>query len=133
MFWKKKSNNNNQLAGFLGKDANIKGSLSYTGTVRLDGKMEGQIHTVGTLIVGENAVITADIYADTLIVCGQITGTVFAKQKVHLLATARLCGTVHAHTLIIDEGANFSGQSDNLVSDSAALSPQEAPSDNKKR
>ena len=41
----------------LGKSADFKGVVSFDGTVRIDGRVEGEIHTTGTSIVGEHAVI----------------------------------------------------------------------------
>ena len=50
-----------EIIAFLGKGTEFKGVLSYEGTVRIDGKVEGEIITKGTLVVGESAIINAEV------------------------------------------------------------------------
>src|SRR5229473_6589756 len=78
---------------FLSKAAQFKGIINFEGTIRIDGKLEGEIHTKGTLVVGEHAVIEGDISADVVISGGRITGNVVASEKVQLLATGIVIGT----------------------------------------
>ncbi|MDC4224547.1 MAG: polymer-forming cytoskeletal protein [Candidatus Manganitrophus sp.] len=52
----------------------LKGFITYSGTVRIDGKVEGEIITQGKLVVGETAVINAEISAGTVICGGKISG-----------------------------------------------------------
>ena len=94
---------------FLGKGARFKGSISFEGTIRIDGRLEGEIHTKGTLIVGEHAEIEGDIDADTVISGGRITGNIIASQKVQLLAPGTLIGTVKAPIFSLEEGVGFTG------------------------
>jgi cytoskeletal protein CcmA (bactofilin family) len=97
---------------FLGKGAQFKGIISFEGTIRIDGKLEGEIHTKGTLVVGEHAVIEGDISADVVISGGRITGNVIASEKVQLLATGIVIGTIKTPILSIEEGVRFSGTCD---------------------
>lgn len=74
------------IVAFIGKGVEFKGTISYSGTVRIDGFLDGEIHTDGTLLVGEEAVITAKVSAGTIVCMGKITGDVTAKEKIKLLA-----------------------------------------------
>lgn len=47
------------VSAFVGKGVEFKGTITYNGTVRIDGLLDGEIHTEGVLLVGEEAVITA--------------------------------------------------------------------------
>ena len=94
---------------FVGKGVEFKGIISYNGAVRIDGTMEGEIHTEGTLLVGEEAVITATVSAGTIICKGKITGDIQAKEKVKLRTPAILNGSVTTPTLSIEEGVLFNG------------------------
>src|SRR5437762_14143326 len=69
----------------LGKGADFKGVVSFDGTVRVDGRVEGEIHTTGTLIVGENAMIEGIVSAGVLMNSGKINGTITASEKIHIL------------------------------------------------
>jgi len=97
------------LVGFAGQHCTIHGTLNFTGTMRIDGRIEGQIVTSGTLIVGEGGQVHADIQANVVVCGGAIEGNVIAKERVQLLAPSVLTGTVRTPLLIIEEGAQFNG------------------------
>jgi len=88
-----------EVIAFVGHGVEFKGVITYDGTVRIDGRLEGEIHTEGVLVVGEAAVITAQVTA----------GTVVASGKVRLLAPAVLNGSVKTPLLSIEEGVLFNG------------------------
>jgi len=97
------------LVGFVGQNCTITGTLNFTGTMRIDGRIEGQIVTHGTLIVGEGGQVHADVQAGVVICGGTIDGNVVARERVQLLAPSVLTGTVRTPLLIIEEGAQFNG------------------------
>ena len=101
--------NPDEIIAFLGKGTEFKGIISYEGTVRIDGRVEGEIITKGTLVVGESAVIHAEISARTIVSGGRITGNIAASEKVQLLAPAVLTGAVKTPLLVIEEGVRFNG------------------------
>ncbi len=97
------------VIAFVGKGVEFKGTITYNGTVRIDGILDGEIHTEGTLLIGEEAVLTAKVSAGTIISKGKITGDITAKEKVRLLSPAILNGSVKAPTLSMEEGVLFNG------------------------
>jgi cytoskeletal protein CcmA (bactofilin family) len=97
------------INAFVGKGVDFKGTISYHGTVRIDGTLEGEIHTEGTLLVGEEAVIKAKVTAGTIVCKGQITGDILAKEKVTLRAPAVINGGVETPMLSMEEGVQFNG------------------------
>lgn len=99
----------NDVIAFVGKGVEFKGVIKYNGTVRVAGRLEGEIHTDGVLLVEDGAVITAQISAAKVVSRGQITGDIVASEKVNLLAPAVLNGSVKAPLLSIEEGVLFSG------------------------
>ncbi len=97
---------------FLGKGVDFKGIVHFEGTVRIDGRLEGEIHTKGTLIVGDLAIIKGIISAGVLVSSGKINGTVTAAEKVQLLKSAVLIGDVRTPVITIEDGAHFHGMCD---------------------
>lgn len=97
------------VIAFVGKGVEFKGTITYDGTVRIDGRLDGEIHTEGVLLVGEEAVITARVSAGTVICRGKITGDIVAKDGVKLEAPAELNGSVKAPKLSMEEGVLFNG------------------------
>jgi cytoskeletal protein CcmA (bactofilin family) len=97
------------VSAFVGKGVVFKGTITYNGTVRIDGTLEGEIHTDGILLVGEEAVITAKVTAGTIVCKGQITGDIHARDKMKLRAPAIINGGVTTPMLSMEEGVLFNG------------------------
>ena len=97
------------IVAFIGKGVEFKGTMSYSGTVRIDGILDGEVHTDGTLLVGEEAVLTAKVSAGTIVCMGRITGDVIAKEKIKLMAPGVLSGGVKTPSLSMEEGVQFNG------------------------
>ncbi|HMZ55079.1 MAG TPA: polymer-forming cytoskeletal protein [Nitrospira sp.] len=98
-----------EINAFVGKGVSFKGVISYNGTVRIDGNLDGEIHTEGVLLVGEDAVLTAKITAGTVVCKGKITGDISAREKVKLRAPAVVNAGVKAPLLAMEEGVVFNG------------------------
>ena len=94
---------------FLGKGAQFKGIIHFEGTIRIDGRLEGEIHTKGTLMVGEHAVIEGDISADVVVSGGHINGNLTATERVQLLPSAVLNGDLKTPFLKVEEGVQLHG------------------------
>lgn len=104
-----RSETGEEVIAFVGKGVEFKGTITYSGTVRIDGFLDGEIHTDGVLLVGEEAVITAKVTAGTIVCKGKITGDIHAKEKIKLRAPAVINGGVKTPMLSIDEGVLFNG------------------------
>ncbi|MGQ0696391.1 MAG: bactofilin family protein [Nitrospiraceae bacterium] len=102
----------NENFTFLGKDVVFKGVVNFNGTIRIDGRVEGEIHTTGTLIVGEYAVIKGIISAGIVLTSGKINGTVTATEKIQLLKPGVLIGDIRTPAILIEEGSHFHGMCD---------------------
>ena len=92
----------------IGGDVELKGNLHTTGEVQFDGKIEGDLNC-GALIIGENAAVDGSVSADSVVVHGQLTGTIRAK-NVKLEKTARVNGDVYHENIAIDSGAHIEGK-----------------------
>jgi cytoskeletal protein CcmA (bactofilin family) len=98
-----------EITAFLGKGTSFKGVLSFEGTIRIDGKVEGEIVSKETLIAGDDAYLQGEITVGTIISSGKIVGNVNASKKVHILAPGTVQGNVTTPSLIIEEGVLFDG------------------------
>ena len=111
------------IIAFVGKGVEFKGVISYSGTVRIDGYLDGEIHTDGVLLVGDEAVIQAKVTAGTIVCKGKITGDIAAKERVKLRAPAVFNGSMKTPMLSIEDGVLFTGglEMSQSVRDGAAL------------
>ncbi|MGQ0811121.1 MAG: bactofilin family protein [Nitrospiraceae bacterium] len=99
----------------LAKGVELKGEIRVEGTVRIDGTMDGEIRTQGTVMVGEEGLVKGTVNAGILINGGKVKATVTVTEKLQLLKSGILIGEVHAPVFIIDEGGQFQGVSDMKV------------------
>ena len=97
------------INAFVGTGVEFKGTISYGGTVRIDGLLEGEIRTDGTLLIGEDAVIQAKISAGKIVCKGKITGDVVATQSMKLHVPAVITGSVKTPELSMEAGVVFNG------------------------
>jgi cytoskeletal protein CcmA (bactofilin family) len=98
-----------EVNAHLGRGSRVTGRLFFDGTVRVDGQVEGEISAQDTLIVGESAVVTAQITGATVIIRGKVTGDINAKKRVEIRAPGKLYGNIVTPSLVIHEGVTFEG------------------------
>jgi cytoskeletal protein CcmA (bactofilin family) len=98
------------ISTFLGSDSSIEGTIEFKGTMRLDGRVKGKISSNGgTLIVGEEAVIDADIVAGAIIVMGEVSGTINAEERLEVYPPGRVNGDIQAAVISIEPGGILNG------------------------
>ncbi len=99
-----------EINAVLGRGSAFEGKLTFEGTVRIEGKFSGEIHTADTLVIGEGAEVQAEIFAGSVVVSGgQVTGNVHARTLIELEKGARVRGNLEAPQLKIDKGVIFVG------------------------
>ena len=113
MMWKSggktRGKEGGELTAFLDEACEIEGKFSFSGTVMINGRLRGEIHSNDTLIVGEKGVINASIRAGIVLVSGEVVGNVVGVERVELRGSARVSGDVEAPIVVVDEGVMFDG------------------------
>jgi len=95
----------------LSSDVEIKGKVKFTNDLVVDGIIEGEINSDGSLTVGENARIKAEINTRSVVIYGKVYGNINVTDRVDLKAGAELVGDIKAAILSIEPGAIFVGKS----------------------
>jgi len=95
----------------LDVDASMQGTLAFKDAVnlRINGKFEGKLETKGTLMIGEHAVVNADIKGEHIVVAGTVNGNIKAEANIKLVAPARVIGDIETPLLSIEDGATLEG------------------------
>lgn len=109
----------------ISTDMVISGTISSTGDIQIDGRVEGDVRSVG-LVIGDKAEINGEVLAEDVTVRGKVTGRIRAR-KVLLAATSHVEGDILHEAFAVESGAFFEGNcrhSDNPLGDSV-------PGDNK--
>jgi len=94
---------------FLDRGSRFEGTLSFQGSVRIDGVFKGDIVTGNHLVLGAQAEVEGTINVDEVIVSGRFNGTITAAKAIVLHDTAVVEGTLTTPKLAIDAGAKFNG------------------------
>ena len=98
-----------KLTAFLDEGSEIEGKYTFTGTVLLNGKFQGEIASPDTLTIAERGVVNATVRAGTLVVNGELVGNVHASERVELSGRARVFGDLEAPIVVLEEGVIFEG------------------------
>jgi cytoskeletal protein CcmA (bactofilin family) len=121
MFGKKVNKPQNRIDSLIGAGTTIEGNISFTGGLRVDGEIRGNVIAAGgqasTLVVSEQARIDGEIHVSHLVANGTINGPVHSAEFLELQAHSRVKGDVHYNTLEMHLGAVVDGR---LVHSSAA-------------
>jgi len=109
--WKRRASTGSRkkLTAFLDEGSEIEGKYTFSGTVLLNGKFQGEIASPDTLIIGERGVVNASVRAGTLVVNGELVGDVHASERVELAGKARVFGDLESPVIILEEGVMFEG------------------------
>lgn len=98
------------LSGFVGGGTLVTGEATFKAMLRVDGHLSGKISsTSGTLIVGANGVVDANIEVAVAIIHGTINGDIIATQRLELGRAAKVNGNIQTPSLMIEQGGIFEG------------------------
>ena len=98
------------LNTIVGKGSSLEGTLKVENSIRVDGKVKGNISTNDSLIVGRQGEIEGEVVAKNAIIGGKVQGKVKVSGKVVLESKAIFHGEMKAARLVIDDGAVFDGK-----------------------
>lgn len=97
------------VTGFLGSQTEFTGKLTFSGVVHLDGNFRGEIISRGTLVVGSESVVHAEIRSNVLKIAGEVHGDLIATEKLELYPPAKVYGSIRTPILAVEEGVIFEG------------------------
>jgi cytoskeletal protein CcmA (bactofilin family) len=99
---------NEEFESRIGKGTKASGKLNFRGPVKIEGEAEGEI-TGEEITISNGAVVSARISAAKVTIAGAFSGEVTARERVELMATARVQCTISTPSLVLNEGAQFDG------------------------
>ncbi len=97
-------------ATVIARGVRVEGDFVSQGEVVIEGEVNGHVSTTGTLTIGSEAKLKADVQATEAIVAGTIQGNVTVKARLELKATANITGDVVCETAVIEAGACLNGK-----------------------
>ena len=103
------------ISGFIDQGINLTGELQFSGVFRIDGNFHGSIEGGDTLIVGNNAVIHADIRVREIEIHGHVFGNIDVGERAEIYSTGKIRGDIRTPSLVIHAGGILDGQSHMLM------------------
>lgn len=94
----------------IGEGSVFEGKFYISGSLKIDGKFEGEIKTDEELVVGEKGRVKTDIFAKSVVVAGTVIGNITAENEVRLLETAKVLGDITAPSISIMRGVVAHGK-----------------------
>jgi cytoskeletal protein CcmA (bactofilin family) len=99
----------NSELSFVGSSTVVEGKIKTEGSIRIDGKLVGDLISKANAALGGNGIIEGNLSARNVTLAGKVTGTVTASEKLVLEAKSMVKGDIRAARLVVDEGAVFDG------------------------
>lgn len=98
------------LSGYVGNGTALTGEANFKGMLRIDGRLSGRITSQdGTLLVGTNGQVDADIEVAIATINGTVNGDIIATERLEMGRAARINGNIQTPSLMIEQGAIFEG------------------------
>lgn len=123
--WKKEEVKKDKVESVVGKGTKIEGKMHIPGSLRVEGRVEGEIKAGGDVFIGEEGLVIANIQARNVVIAGEVQGNVDAVEKLEIVPTGKLFGDIKIAKLIIEDGATFKGKSE------ARKGAEKTPTDDK--
>jgi cytoskeletal protein CcmA (bactofilin family) len=124
MAWKwpssSKTGSSEEWTGFIDQGVSLEGTLTLTGTFRIDGHVKGNIISEQTVILGENAKVEGQIEGNRVVISGHFDGVIFARGRVEIQPKGVVTGEVHSPCMVIDPGGIFDGRCHMLAASDAS-------------
>lgn len=98
------------ISTVFNKNTEFYGDLTFKKSLQINGKFEGEISSGTYLVVGEEAVIKANIKADTVIIKGTVYGNIEAVSRLEIHTNGKLYGNIRTKKLMISDGVVFEGK-----------------------
>lgn len=119
-----------KIETIIGPGTEMEGNLGTHESIRIDGKIKGEIHA-NSVVIGEYGVVLGDVTATNVTVAGKIKGNISANDSLELLPKGQILGDIRTAKLMISDGASFEGNCQMIKADGQVIEvdPQNLPAE----
>lgn len=111
MFKNKKNRRQKMVDTIISSETIIEGKITHPTSIRIDGKVYGEIECAGDVYIGKTGYVEPSIQAKNILLAGEVNGDIHAFEKVHIQPSGKLTGRSTTKGMVIDEGGTFNGES----------------------
>ncbi len=110
MMQNKKKFNSNIINTVIGEESSIKGSIHSQRSIRIEGRLEGEINAQGEVYISEKSQVKANVFGKDVIVAGEVIGNIEAIKSLTICKTGKVYGNISGDQLTIEEGGIYKGK-----------------------
>jgi len=111
------------IATLVGSGSRIEGTVECDGTLRVDGKVSGDLQCRESVVIGETGYVEADISATVIVIAGELHGNATGSEMIELMPTGRLYGNAAAPCIEVSKGAFIHGKCETVPEKEALSAP----------
>ena len=93
----------------VGAEAYFQGAMTVRGSIRIEGKVEGDVLEAQTVVIGSTGRVSGNVCAENVVVSGHVTGDIVASGALEITSSGKVSGNVRTSKLVIQDGAVFDG------------------------
>ncbi len=94
----------------INKGTSIEGQIKSDGDIRIDGTLQGMVHSKSKVVIGNSGAVSGNILCKSADIHGKVEGTIEVKDTLYLKSTAHIEGDIIVSKLVIESGAVFNGK-----------------------
>ena len=107
---KRSKRDGGKIDTIIGPHTYIEGTLSSNACLRIDGRVKGRIECEGSLVIGPEAKVEAEIVAENVYIAGELIGNVLAKSRLEIIEKGKVYGDITTAKLVVDQDVIFEGR-----------------------
>jgi len=123
----KKETDLSRLDTIVGNGTIFEGTVTSRESICIEGTVRGKVVCEGSVIVGPRGRVDADIYAETVLLGGEVNGNIVSKTKLEITTNGKLRGDIKTGSLIIAEGVLFEGKCQMITEEHTIDRPEQRP------
>lgn len=117
MFKNKKSLIENKLDTVIGSDTRIEGDINSSETIKIDGKLIGDIEGKSQVIIGELGLVQGNINAKNVAISGKVEGNIICNNLIEIKSSGKVLGDIETINLVVEDGGVINGNCSMKVDD----------------
>ncbi|WP_050608086.1 bactofilin family protein [Clostridium niameyense] len=117
MFKNKKSLVENKLDTVIGSDTSIEGDINSSETIKIDGKLIGDIEGKSQVIIGELGLVQGNINAKDITISGKVEGNIICNNLIQIKSSGKVLGDIQTINLVVEDGGVVNGSCSMKVDD----------------
>ncbi|MFD1039300.1 polymer-forming cytoskeletal protein [Virgibacillus byunsanensis] len=111
MLTDKKEKKEKMVETIIGPETVIEGKIKLPTSLRIDGKIYGEVECQGDIFIGKDGYVEPTIKAKNINIAGEVRGDLYTTEKVYVQPKGKLIGSATSKGIVIDDGGIFSGES----------------------